>query len=698
MMDPLFKERMTAASDEGQAGGSRPLPIGHRLGEFELDSVLGIGGFGIVYRAFDRTLQRAVAVKEYMPSLLARRGGDFTVCLRADRFAQAFDSGRAAFLNEARLLAQFDHPDLVKVLQFWQSHGTAYMVMPYYEGQTLKQRAATHAPMSEAELMSLLAALLGALGTLHRAQCFHRDISLDNVLIRSDGKPVLLDFGAARKTIGDAVDETSVMLKPGYAPIEQYTDDPAFAQGPWTDIYSLGALVHAMIVGDPPTAAVVRSIQDTWQPLASREFPGRERYSRTFLEAIDHALQLRIADRPDSVAAFAQLLGLREAGAGMYIVGDRSQGTRAAAAMPEGAQRDRAADAAAATVGAAVQADESHTGAGDLPGVRQPSSAGESSVSSDADAGDKDQNGAVIQGAAGLLNDAASSDAEASHIAETPQVTQSQPAAEGQQDDRHRGVHGTPTGGEPRRPILGVARFAAALHTFVATARGLASGHGAQRAGGRRPYTIAGALVLIVAACAGTFKLLQFAIQAPEQRFAATMTPEVHAPVVVVPREPAPPLAKAVPVEPPQAAQASGASVSAPREQVESVNAAAAPATAASAPDSIAAGTQAASASITADAQAASAVDASGQSVAQGVVVSDDRKTVKLVPVRFQVYPWGEVYVGGVKRGVSPPLKTLALAPGTYDIEIRNGELPPMRRTVRLDAGGGPVSISYTFE
>lgn len=650
MMDPLFKERTTVASDEGQAGGSRPLPIGHRLGEFELDSVLGIGGFGIVYRAFDRTLQRTVAVKEYMPSLLARRGGDFTVCLRADRFAQAFDSGRAAFLNEARLLAQFDHPDLVKVLQFWQSHGTAYMVMPFYEGQTLKQRAATHAPMSEAELMSLLAALLGALGTLHRAQCFHRDISLDNVLIRSDGKPVLLDFGAARKSIGDAVDETSVMLKPGYAPIEQYTDDPAFVQGPWTDIYSLGALVHAMIVGEPPTAAVVRSIQDTWQPLASREFPGRERYSRTFLEAIDHALQLRIGDRPDSVAAFAQLLGLREAGAGMYIVGDRSQGPWAAAAMPEGTQRDTAAGAATA----AVQPDEPHPGVDDLPGVPRPSSAGESSRPSDADAGDKDQSGAVIQGATGLLNDASSSDA-------------------------------------------------------VAAARGLASAHGAQRAGGRRPYAIAGALVLIVAACAGTFKLLQFAIQVPEQHAAATTTPEVHAPVVVVAREPAPPLAQAVQVEPPQAAQASGASGSAPREQVEPANVAAAPATAASAPDSIAADTQAAaSASISADAQAASgtgmsatgtsATGTSGQRAAQGVAAGDDRKTAKLVPVRFQVYPWGEVYVGGVKRGVSPPLKTLTLAPGTYDIEIRNGELPPMRRTVRLDAGDGPVSISYTFE
>lgn len=701
MMDPLFKERMTAASGEAQAGGSRPLPIGHRLGEFELDSVLGIGGFGIVYRAFDRTLQRAVAVKEYMPSLLARRGGDFTVCLRADRFAQAFDSGRAAFLNEARLLAQFDHPDLVKVLQFWQSHGTAYMVMPFYEGQTLKQRAATHTSMSEAELMSLLAALLGALDTLHRAQCFHRDISLDNVLIRSDGKPVLLDFGAARKSIGDAVDETSVMLKPGYAPIEQYTDDPAFVQGPWTDIYSLGALVHAMIVGEPPAAAVVRSIQDTWQPLASREFSGRERYSRTFLAAIDHALQLRIADRPDSAAAFAQLLGLREAGAGMYTVGDRSQEAGTGAAMPDGTQRNTAAGAATAAAQSAVQPDEPQPGVDDLPGIPQPSSADESSRSSDTPhAGDKGESGAVIEGATGLLDEAPGS--EASVIGETPEVPRSRPAADAQQDDQRRGVHDThadtpadtPAGSEPladvprrsvdarRRPIPGVAQLAGALHTLVAASRGWASAR-TRRADGRRPYVIAGALTLIVAACVGTFELLQFAIRAPERPSAATTRPETHAPVVIVPREPPPLPAQAAPAAPPRTAQASGANGAAPREPAEQANAAAAPGTVASAPDSIADGTQ-----------PASATGASGE----GIAADEDRKMTKPVPVRFQVYPWGEVYVGGVKRGVSPPLKTLALAPGTYDIEIRNGQLPPMRRTVRLDAGGGPVSISYRFE
>lgn len=309
-------EHDTATRGDASEFTVRPLPLGHRLGELQLDEVLGIGGFGIVYRAFDRTLRRAVAIKEYMPSMLATRGGDYTVSLRSERFAQAFDAGRGAFLNEARLLAQFDHPGLVKVLHFWESHGTAYMVMPFYEGRTLKQLLDGGMRISETQLRSIVAALLGALDTLHRAQCFHRDVALDNVLIRPNGSAILLDFGAARKRIGDLVDDGAMMIKPGYAPIEQYTDDPAFSQGPWTDLYALGAVMHAMITGELPPAAVVRSIKDTYRPLATRELPAGEVYSPAFLAAVDHALQLRIPDRPESVAAFAAELGLRDVGTG----------------------------------------------------------------------------------------------------------------------------------------------------------------------------------------------------------------------------------------------------------------------------------------------------------------------------------------------------------------------------------------------
>ncbi|WP_157658823.1 serine/threonine-protein kinase, partial [Burkholderia ubonensis] len=344
MKDSFARDNGQDTASRGDAAEVtvRPLPLGHRLGELQLDEVLGIGGFGIVYRAFDRTLRRAVAIKEYMPSMLATRGGDYTVSLRSERFAPAFDAGRGAFLNEARLLAQFDHPGLVKVLHFWESHGTAYMVMPFYEGRTLKQLLDGGVQMSETQLRDVVAALLGALDTLHRAQCFHRDVALDNVLIRPDGNAILLDFGAARKQIGDLVDDGAMMIKPGYAPIEQYTDDPAFSQGPWTDLYALGAVMHAMITGELPPAAVVRSIKDTYRPLATRELPARERYSPGLLAAVDHALQLRIADRPESVAAFAAELGLSGFGRVGY-------GADAAAASsgdaPASAQASPAADA-----------------------------------------------------------------------------------------------------------------------------------------------------------------------------------------------------------------------------------------------------------------------------------------------------------------------------------------------------------------
>ncbi|HDR9504609.1 TPA: protein kinase, partial [Burkholderia cepacia] len=379
-------EHDTATRGDASEFTVRPLPLGHRLGELQLDEVLGIGGFGIVYRAFDRTLRRAVAIKEYMPSMLATRGGDYTVSLRSERFAQAFDAGRGAFLNEARLLAQFDHPGLVKVLHFWESHGTAYMVMPFYEGRTLKQLLDGGMRISETQLRNIVGALLGALDTLHRAQCFHRDVALDNVLIRPNGSAILLDFGAARKRIGDLVDDGAMMIKPGYAPIEQYTDDPAFSQGPWTDLYALGAVMHAMITGELPPAAVVRSIKDTYRPLASRELPAGEVYSPAFLAAVDHALQLRIPDRPESVAAFAAELGLRDfdrTGSGYGApavppVGDagRSGGDKGAASVEAGT----ASAAAATSIGAGGTASGSAAPVG-----RPPTQAGAGPVSTPTD-------------------------------------------------------------------------------------------------------------------------------------------------------------------------------------------------------------------------------------------------------------------------------------------------------------------------
>ncbi|MDB5949996.1 MAG: hypothetical protein JWR65_1851, partial [Massilia sp.] len=183
-------------------GGANALPVGTRLGEFEITGLLGEGGFGIVYLAWDNSLERKVALKEYMPAAFAARGVDVQVTMKSEHHLETFQAGLRSFINEARILAQFDHPALLKVYRFWEANGTAYMVMPYYQGQTLKQTLlARAAPPDEAWLKALLAPLLDTLALIHEQQCFHRDIAPDNILMLGDCHPVLLDFGAARRAI-----------------------------------------------------------------------------------------------------------------------------------------------------------------------------------------------------------------------------------------------------------------------------------------------------------------------------------------------------------------------------------------------------------------------------------------------------------------------------------------------------------------
>jgi len=284
------------------------LPVGTRIGEFEVVGLVGVGGFGIVYLALDHSLDRKVALKEYMPSALAQRDPAVSsVVVKSQRHAETFDAGMRSFINEARLLAQFDHPSLVKVYRFWEQNGTAYMVMPFYEGLTLKEtlRRRGEAP-EEFWLESLLSQLLDALEIIHARQCYHRDIAPDNILILPGDTPLLLDFGAARRVIGDMTQALTVILKPGYAPIEQYAEAPNMRQGPWTDIYALASVVYFAIVGKPPVPAVARVMSDPLEPLA---VTAAGRYSDAFLRAVDSALAVRPEDRPQDVAAFRHALG-----------------------------------------------------------------------------------------------------------------------------------------------------------------------------------------------------------------------------------------------------------------------------------------------------------------------------------------------------------------------------------------------------
>lgn len=288
------------------------LPVGYRFNEFEIKEVIGGGGFGIVYRAWDHQLERTIAIKEFMPGSLAVRGEDMTLVLRSERFGKAFSAGLNSFIQEARLLARFNHPNLLHVLRFWVQNDTAYMGTLFYSGTTLTRlREQKPELIDEAWIRRVLPMLFGAIKTIHDEGYLHRDISLDNIQIQDNGLPVLLDFGSARRTIGNLSDETETMLRPGYAPIEQYTDDNESEQGPWTDIYALGAVLHTLIVGSPPPVSVVRSIQDTYKPLTELQPAG---YSLSLLQAVDRALALRIEDRPQSIDAFAALIEMPVAG------------------------------------------------------------------------------------------------------------------------------------------------------------------------------------------------------------------------------------------------------------------------------------------------------------------------------------------------------------------------------------------------
>lgn len=292
------------------------LERGHALQEFIVEQVLGLGGSSIVYLARDIKLDRRVAVKEYLPGTIAMRAPGGEVVPRLPRFAESYEKGLQSFINEARLLGSFDHPSLVKVYRFWADNGTAYMAMPYYEGMTLKKWLKDlGAPPSEKWLRAIAQALTQALSVLHEQGCMHRDVAPDNILMlydRASGnyleqtpRPVLLDFGAARRVVADATQNLTSLLKSGYSPVEQYDNESKLLQGPWSDVYALSAVLYTAAIGKPPNAAIARLVRDD---LVSARVAGKGRYSQSFLAAIDAGLAVRPEKRPQSMAAFEQLL------------------------------------------------------------------------------------------------------------------------------------------------------------------------------------------------------------------------------------------------------------------------------------------------------------------------------------------------------------------------------------------------------
>jgi serine/threonine protein kinase len=298
----MSENRSSSAATWPPGAEHGALPPGTRFGELEVLRVVGVGGFGIVYLARDHSLNRDIALKEYMPGqLVTRRGPNAEVSVRSEAQSETFALGLRSFVNEARLLAHFDHPSLVKVYRFWEANNTAYMSMPFLQGQTLREQLRSmQTPPDERWFRSTFNPLFDALEMLHGQRVYHRDIAPDNIFLPSDGSPaVLLDLGAARQAIGDQTQAFTAILKPSYAPIEQYAESVSLRQGPWTDIYALGAVIYHLLKGVPPPPATARTIEDHCDVLAKLSFP---EVSPTFLASIDWTLAVRPQDRPQSIA------------------------------------------------------------------------------------------------------------------------------------------------------------------------------------------------------------------------------------------------------------------------------------------------------------------------------------------------------------------------------------------------------------
>lgn len=275
------------------------LPVGTQIGDFRVEMVLGAGASGIVYRAVDASAGQVVAIKEYFPADLAVRLGDGNVVARSKEEEEAFAGGRLEFLDEARVLAGFDHRSIVRVLRHLEGSGSAYTVMAYVEGERLRDLLARGERLSEEQAIKVLEPLLEGLALVHAAGVTHRDITPENIYIRSDGTPVLLDFGSARRAVRGR--ESRLTFTPPYAPLEQY--GTRRVQGPWTDIYALGAVVYEALTRRRIPEAIDRIENDPLIPL--EEF---ERFTSPLIRFVSAALAVKAELRPQSVTEWRTLL------------------------------------------------------------------------------------------------------------------------------------------------------------------------------------------------------------------------------------------------------------------------------------------------------------------------------------------------------------------------------------------------------
>jgi len=278
------------------------LPAGTRIENYEVSGVLGVGGFGITYRARDGHLNCDVAIKEYLPADIAVRNADgLSVSVKSADDTVSYGHGLSRFLDEARTLAMFREPNIVRVTRYLEAHGTAYFVMDYEEGEPLSQRLQRLVTLDEHACIALALPLLHGLRAVHVRNFLHRDIKPANIYLRRDDSPVLLDFGAAREAFGDRSSHVTGMVTHGYAPFEQYS--PNGKLGPWSDLYALGATLYHCVAGVPPPAATERiaAMQDGAEDVVQKVLAQlASRFRPAFLDILRRMLAPQAAQRPRS--------------------------------------------------------------------------------------------------------------------------------------------------------------------------------------------------------------------------------------------------------------------------------------------------------------------------------------------------------------------------------------------------------------
>lgn len=286
------------------------LKPGYQLHWYEIKEILGQGGFGITYLAHDKNLDHEVAIKEYMPIDIAVRTEHDSIHSVSDEHEERYQWGLRNFIDEARTLGQFKHPNIVRVRNVFEANNTAYMIMDYELGETLQEILTRRKILDEADIQTVIFPIIDGMKLIHAHGFIHRDIKPANIFIRVDGEPVLLDFGSARQSMEEGIATLTSIYSKGYAPIEQYNtaDDE---QGPWTDIYALGATMYRTIAGVPPCDAIDRSSaisitsRDTY--VFAMEI-GVNNYSRALLEAVDYAMKFKRDERPQTIAEWQTVL------------------------------------------------------------------------------------------------------------------------------------------------------------------------------------------------------------------------------------------------------------------------------------------------------------------------------------------------------------------------------------------------------